>query len=133
MFCIDTIKVFLLMQHMQEYLQLKADRLRNVTIDGHKFENIPVYERGYKGIQFLFKEYQDSLPEDKGSIGFQFFHDIVNLLMMHGESKYGLSTYHIKFRHGKNVFDHMFDRIGKMDLNGSSSIDILGFTKILKK
>ena len=52
---------------------------------------------------------------------------------MHGESKAEFSTYHIKFLHGKNIFDHILDRIGKIDLNGSSSIDILGFIKTLKK
>ena len=75
------------MQHMKEKLQLKAGCLRNVTIVGHKFENIPVYERGGKCIHSLFKEYQDALPEDEDSIGFSTFHDIVKLLKMRGESK----------------------------------------------
>ena len=57
------------------------------------------------------------------------FYDIVKLLTMRGESKSGLSTYYIKFYHGKNFFDHMLDRIGQIDLNGSSSIDIIGFRK----
>ena len=52
---------------------------------------------------------------------------------MRAESKYRLSTYDLKFRHGKNVFDYMLDRIEQMDLNGSSSIDIIGFRKSLKK
>ena len=55
MFRIDTIKVVSLMKHIQEKLQLKAGRLRNVTIDGHKFKYIHVYERGGKVIQSLFK------------------------------------------------------------------------------
>ena len=42
--CIDTIKYVSLMHHIQENLQLKAGRLRNVTIAGNKFNNIPVYE-----------------------------------------------------------------------------------------
>ena len=42
---------------------MKAGNLRNVTIAGHKFKNIPVYERGGKGIRSLFKKYQDALPE----------------------------------------------------------------------
>ena len=46
------------MQNIQENMQLKAGRLRNVIIAGHKFKNIPVYERGGKGIWFVFKEYQ---------------------------------------------------------------------------
>ena len=43
MFFIDTIKQLSLMQHIQEKLQLKAGSLRNVTIAGQKFKNIPVY------------------------------------------------------------------------------------------
>ena len=42
-FRIDTIKYVLLMQHTHEIIQLKAGRLRNVTIAGNKFNNIPVY------------------------------------------------------------------------------------------
>ena len=49
-FQIDTIKVVSFMQHIKEKLQLKAGRLRNVTIAGYKFKNIPVYERGGKCI-----------------------------------------------------------------------------------
>ena len=52
---------------------------------------------------------------------------------MRGESKSGLSTYYIKSRHGENAFDAMLDRIGEMDLNGSSSIAIVGFIKTLNK
>ena len=63
MFRIDTIKVFLLMQHIQEKLLFKAGRLHNIIISGHKFKNVPVYERGGKRILLLFKEYQYSLPE----------------------------------------------------------------------
>ena len=31
------------------------------------------------------------------------------------------------------IFDHILDRIGQMDLNCSSSIDIIGFRKPLKE
>ena len=64
MFCIDKIKVVLLIHHIQENLQSKACRLRNGIIAGLKFKNIHVYERVGKGMRFLFKEYQDSLPEN---------------------------------------------------------------------
>ena len=125
----DTIKVVSLVQHIQGKLQLKAVRLLNVTIECHKFKSIPVYERVDKCIQSLFKEYQYELPENEGSIGFPTFHDIVKLLTLRGDSKYGLSTYYIKIFHVKNVFDHIIDRIGQIDLNGSSSINIIGFRK----
>ena len=52
-------------------------------------------------------------------------------MMMCGESKSGLSTYYIKFRHGKNYLDETLDRVGEMDLNGISSIDIIGFIKTM--
>ena len=52
---------------------------------------------------------------------------------MCGESKYGFSTYYIKFGHGKIFLSYAFDSIVQMDLNGSSSIDIIGFIKSLKK
>ena len=55
MFCIDTIKVVSLIQHIKENLQLKAGRLRNVIISCHKSKTIPVYDRGGKGIRLLFK------------------------------------------------------------------------------
>ena len=111
---------------------MKAGRFRNFIIAGHKFKNLPVYERGGKGLQFFLKEYQDSLPEGEGSVGFGIFHDIVKLMTMCVESKYGLSIYYIKFRHGKNVFDAMLDRIGEIYLNGTSSINTICFIKTLK-
>ena len=117
------------MHNIQETLQLRAGCLRNITIAGHKFKNIPVYERGGKYIQIVFKEYQDSIREDEGSIVFATFRDIVKLLVMHGDSKSGLSTYYIKLCRGKNVSDHMLYRIGQMGLYGSSSINIIGFIK----
>ena len=117
---------------MQEKLHLKSVSLRNVTIDGHKFKNIPVYERGGKGLRSLFNKYQDSLPEIECSVGFGIFHDIVKLLTMCGESKSGLYTYHIKFRHNKNFFGAMVDRIGQIYLNDSFSINIIVFRKTLK-
>ena len=126
-FCIDTIKVVSLVQHI-----LKDGHLHNVTIDGHKFKNMFVYKCGRKFKQSLFKEYQDAVPEEEGSTEFATFHDIVNLLTVRGESKVGLSTYYINLCHGKS-FDHILDRIGQMDLNGISSIETIDFSKSLKE
>ena len=81
----------------------------------------------------MFKEHQDSLPEIICSIGFPTFHDIVKLPRMLVESKYVLSAYYIKFSHGKNIFDHMLDRIGQIYINYSSSIPIIGLRKTLNK
>ena len=131
--CIDTIKIVSLMQHVQEKLWLKSDRLQNITIAGHKFKNIPVYERGGKSIQSFFNNTSMHYQNTKVQIVFTTFHDIVKLLTMCGESKSGLSKYYIKFCHGKNFFDHILDRIGQMDFNGSSFINIIVFSKSLKK
>ena len=49
-FCIDTIKVVSLVQHIQEKLHLRAGCLHNVTTYGHKFKNIPMCECGGKCI-----------------------------------------------------------------------------------
>ena len=43
------------MQYIQDKFQLKDGRLQNVTIAGHIFKNIPVYERGGKYIRSFFK------------------------------------------------------------------------------
>ena len=107
----DTIKVFSLIHNMQEKLQFKDGRLRNFIIASHKFKNLPVYERVGNGLQSFSKECQDSLPEGEVYVAFGIFHDIVNILAMCGESKYGLSRYHIKFRHGRNFVDAMLDII----------------------
>ena len=81
----------------------------------------------------MFKEYKYTLLEDEGSMEFPTFHDIVKLLTLSGKSKSGLCTYYTKLRHGKDIFDHMLDRIGQIYLNGSSTIKIIGFNKSLKK
>ena len=40
---------------MQEKLQLKTGRLRNVTIAGHRLKITPVYERGGKVLRNFLK------------------------------------------------------------------------------
>ena len=67
----------------------------------------------------MLKIYKDTLPEGEYPVGEPTFKDILKLLTMHGASKSGLSTYYIKFRHDKTVFDAMLDRIVEMELNSS--------------
>ena len=81
----------------------------------------------------MFKTYKDSLPEGEDPLGEPTFDDIVKLLKMCGKSKSGLYTYYIKFRHGNTVFDAMLDRILEMELNDSSSTNIICTSKTLKK
>ena len=110
-FRIYATKVVSLMHHLGEKLQLKAGRLRNVTIVGHNFNILPVYDCGGKALEGMFKTYKYSLPEDEDPVGEPKFNDIVKLLTMRGESKAVLSTYYIKFRHDKTVFDSMLGNI----------------------
>ena len=83
------------MQHLQEKLQLKECHLRNVTITGLNFKNLPMYEPSGKALEGMFKTYKDALPEDGYLVGESTFNDILNMLKMSGESKSGLSTYYI--------------------------------------
>ena len=85
------------MQHLQEKLQLKECHLRNVTITGLNFKNLPMYEPSGKALEGMFKTYKDALPEDEYPVREPTFNDILKLLIMHDESKSGLSTYYIKF------------------------------------
>ena len=57
----------------------------------------------------------------------------MKLPTMLGESKSGLSTYYIKFRHENTVFHAILDRIGEMKLNYSSYTDIIVYRKKMKK
>ena len=87
------------MQNLREKIQLKAGRLRNVTISGHNLKNLPVCERGSKALEVMFKTYKDALPEGEDPVGEPTLNDIVKLLTMCGESKSGLSTYYITFQY----------------------------------
>ena len=59
------------------------------------------------------------------------FNTIVELLKMLDESKYGFSTYYIKFLHVKTVFDAMIGRIGELELKSSSTTNIVFSRKTL--
>ena len=96
-FFIDESTVVSSMQNFQEKLHLKSGRLRNVTIAGNNFKILPVCEHGSKAFEGMFKTCKYSLPEGRDPVVKPTFNDTVKLLMMCGESKYGLSTYYIKF------------------------------------
>ena len=66
--------------------------MRNVTISGHNFKILPVYKRGGKSLEGMFKIYKDALLEGEDTVDEPIFSDIVKLLIIHGESKAGLST-----------------------------------------
>ena len=88
-----------------------------------------MYDRGGKALEGMFKNYMNALPDGDDILGEPTLKDIVKLPTMNGESKSGLSTYYIKLRHVKTVFDAMLDRIGEMEINDSTSTDIIFLTK----
>ena len=92
-----------------------------------------MYERSGKALEGMLKTYKDALPEGEDPVGEPKFNDIVNLLKMRGDSKSGLSIYDIKFLHENTVFDAMLDRIGEMELNDSSSTNIICYIKTINK
>ena len=91
MFLIDTIKFFFVDSEYARRDLVEVWPFVQCHHSWSKVQKFPMYERGGKGIRFLFKEYQDSLPQDKGSVGFKNFHDIVKLLTTCSDPKYGLS------------------------------------------
>ena len=71
-----------------------------------------MYDRGGKALEGMFKKYMNALPDGDDILGEPKLNDLVKLLTMHGKSTSGLSTYYIKLRHVKTVFDAMLDKIG---------------------
>ena len=57
------------MHHLQEKLELKAGRLRNVTIVNHNFKILPVYERRKKALEGMLYTYKESLTEGEYIVG----------------------------------------------------------------
>jgi hypothetical protein len=115
-FRIDTSKLVSAIEYLQERLQFKPGRMRNVTIAGHTFTNLPVYERGGLSFESMFEAYKAAF-EDWERLGSDTFQDIVKLLTSRGESKAGLSTYYVKFRHLRDVFFAMLKRIPALQLD----------------
>ena len=120
------------MHNFQEKIQLKVGHLRNVTIAGQNFNILPVSERVGKALEGMFKTYKDSPSEGEDLVGEPMFNDIAKMLTICDESKSGLSTYYIKFWHGKTVFDEMLDRIGELKLKNISPTNIIFSRKMPK-
>lgn len=123
-FRIDTSKLVAVMDYLQETLQFKPGRMRNVKIAGHTFTNLPVYERGGQSFESMFDAYKAAF-EGEERIGYDTFVDILKLLTTRGESKAGLSTYYVKFRHLRDVFFAMLKRIPELELNADRRPDSL--------
>ena len=64
------------MQYLREKLQMKAGRLRTITIAGHNFKVLPVYDRGGKSLEGMVKTYKDAITEIGYTAGESTFNDI---------------------------------------------------------
>mmetsp|Transcript_27310 Transcript_27310/g.39559 ORF Transcript_27310/g.39559 Transcript_27310/m.39559 type:complete len:194 (-) Transcript_27310:94-675(-) len=88
---VDATKLGTAVQFIQQNLCVKAGAVRDVSIAGHTFRDMPVYERGGKSIKSLLEAYRVAFVEDE-RVGEHTFAEITRLLTKRGESKCGLST-----------------------------------------
>ena len=97
---------------------MRAGQCRSVTLGGHVFLNLPIYERGGQTINDLHVAYTDSFEQ---TVGFATFRDIVRLLTKRGEAKCGLSTYYIRFRYVGKLFEGMLAKLAHMPYTSSAA------------
>ena len=77
--------------------------IRDATIDGHIFTNLPVYETGGKSQVNVYDNYKLLTPKED-QLGRTTFLNVIKLLTKRGEAKARLSTYYISVRHsGKQL------------------------------
>lgn len=107
---VDATKISAVMQFLQSSLQVKPGLVRDVSIAGSIFRNMPVYERGAQTAEELFQAYKDAVAESL-TVGNPTFKDIVKLLTKRGQTKAGLSTYFIRMRDMGNTFISMLHRV----------------------
>lgn len=111
-FRVDPKKLAHAMEFLQSKLKLKPGVARDVSIAGHRFVNMPVYERGGLPLKRLYATYKEAFKdEDVALIGRDLFFDVAKLLTKRGEAKAGLSTYYINFRYRSQVFVKMLQRM----------------------
>mmetsp|Transcript_12420 Transcript_12420/g.18564 ORF Transcript_12420/g.18564 Transcript_12420/m.18564 type:complete len:292 (-) Transcript_12420:93-968(-) len=83
---VDATKLGTAVLFIQQSLCLKAGAVRDVSIAGHTFRDMPVYERGGKSIESLLEAYRVAFAEDE-RVGAHTFAEITRRLTKRGESK----------------------------------------------
>jgi len=78
---------------LKDSLSVKPGVVCDVTIAGHTFKSLPVYERGGKSIESLNEVYSTVYRKEE-LVGIHLFVDIVKVITNRGEAKAGLSTYY---------------------------------------
>jgi hypothetical protein len=114
-FRIDAAKISPVITYLQESLQVKPGYVRDINVAGHVFTAMPVYERGGKTKESLFKSYKDALQDPLLRVGEQTFLDILKLITKRGETKAGLSTYYIRMRYSSQTFLDMLTRLRELE------------------
>ena len=95
-------------QYIQTAFPFRPAFSRNVSMFGHTFEGMPVYERGETTVRDAYKGYTTNREEP---IGYKLFASILYILTLPGESKTGLSSYFVEFLHVRNVISEMITTI----------------------
>lgn len=122
-FRVDAKKLGQAVEFLTSMLHMKPGLSRDVVIAGHKFLNMPVYERGGKSVRTLFETYHTSF-EANIRIGRHLFSDITKLLTKRGQAKAGLSTYFTYFRFCGEIFAQMLHRISELNVPESLKEDV---------
>lgn len=131
---VDATKISHSMEYLQSALNLKPGITRDVSIAGHKFLNMPVYERGGQNLKKMFRTYKEVFAEDTVKlIGRDLFCDVAKLLTKRGEAKAGLSTYYINFRYRSQIFNKMLNRLMKNEYEEPAREEIKAKLKQIAK
>ena len=88
---------------------------------GHLFSNLPVYERGEQTETDLYKAYTDTF---ECTLGFPTFKYLIKLLTKGDRTKYGQSSYFIRFRYMGQLFKEMLDKLSQMESIASCNISL---------
>jgi hypothetical protein len=104
-------------------LQPRPAQMRNKRIKDYLFKNVPVFDRGGLSIKCLFSIYKQHTYNQE-RVGFPTFNNIIHLLTSKGETKAGLSTYYVDFRHYNQIVNSMLTRLEKLELEQQKINDL---------
>jgi hypothetical protein len=109
-FKVNANKVKLAIEFICNTLPLQTGICCDITICGHQFKNMPVYDCGGRSFEALDATYKSIVDNDE-CVRCDMFIDIVKLLTKRGESKCSLSTYYIYLCYCSSIFLKMMMQI----------------------
>jgi hypothetical protein len=69
------------MEYLQQYLQIRPGSTRTVSLGGHDFVNMPVYQRGGMAVERMHSAYKESCGgEDSDYLGKQTFLELTQMI-----------------------------------------------------